>query len=370
MSDRGIWYMMWMWCINMSMNKRKRRDQLERNGCLKQPDQKSPETNLLLTDHCRSSASSTGWHGDLDRHPRLHRPGWNTHLPGCTGVWAKPPGRSRRRWPAPSPGRSPCLSWRRSYEHPQHPPRTRSNSLTWKPITGPPWLSPGRAPPPGSTCRAPDHLGGRGRGGLEETLLQALAVALQLLQHHFGQEVRGQERYPALIHCRRNLDLFFTRGVMKVRRNFKLKNKIRRRIYNWIFSLQPSLLTNVHCKTTAGSVISSFTYCLSTCFRYISILPVIPVTVHLSPQEAIETRHPQDTRHPPPPIPKVAADLQTDLTLYKLVLKQQHTHTRVSTSFKELMYMTQHQKAKKSNALTTVVVSESRCCVNLLKHLE
>lgn len=117
-------------------------------------------------------------------------------------------------------------------------------------------------------------------------------------------------------------------------------------------------------------MISSFTYCLSTCFRYISILPVIPVTVHLSPQEAIETRHPQDTRHPPPPIPKVAADLQTDLTLYKLVLKQQHTHTRVSTSFKELMYMTQHQKAKKSNALTTVVVSESRCCVNLLKHLE
>lgn len=90
-------------------------------------------------------------------------------------------------------------------------------------------------------------------------------------------------------------------------------------------------------------MISSFTYCLSTCFRYISILPVIPVTVHLSPQEAIETRHPQDTRHPPPPIPKVAADLQTDLTLYKLVLKQQHTHT----CFHQLMYMTQHQKAKK-----------------------
>lgn len=55
-------------------------------------------------------------------------------------------------------------------------------------------------------------------------------------------------------------------------------------------------------------------------FRYISILPVIPVTVHVSPQEAIETRHPQDTRHPPPPIPKLPADLQTDLTLYKSVL--------------------------------------------------
>lgn len=55
-------------------------------------------------------------------------------------------------------------------------------------------------------------------------------------------------------------------------------------------------------------------------FRYISILPVIPVTVHVSPQEAVETRHPQDTRHPPPPIPKLPADLQTDLTLYKSVL--------------------------------------------------
>uniref|UniRef100_A0A671UXH9 Sterol regulatory element-binding protein cleavage-activating protein n=1 Tax=Sparus aurata TaxID=8175 RepID=A0A671UXH9_SPAAU len=59
-------------------------------------------------------------------------------------------------------------------------------------------------------------------------------------------------------------------------------------------------------------------YNITLAKRYISILPVIPVTVHLSPQEAIETRHPQDTRHPPPPIPKVAADLQTDLTLYKV----------------------------------------------------
>uniref|UniRef100_A0A3Q1GGJ9 Sterol regulatory element-binding protein cleavage-activating protein n=1 Tax=Acanthochromis polyacanthus TaxID=80966 RepID=A0A3Q1GGJ9_9TELE len=59
-------------------------------------------------------------------------------------------------------------------------------------------------------------------------------------------------------------------------------------------------------------------YNITLAKRYISILPIIPVTVHLSPQEAIETRHPQDTRHPPPPIPKVSADLQTDLTLYKV----------------------------------------------------
>lgn len=52
--------------------------------------------------------------------------------------------------------------------------------------------------------------------------------------------------------------------------------------------------------------------------RYISILPVIPITVHLTPQEAIDARHPQDTRHPQPPILKVSADLQTDLTLYKV----------------------------------------------------
>uniref|UniRef100_A0A3Q3JAP9 Sterol regulatory element-binding protein cleavage-activating protein n=1 Tax=Monopterus albus TaxID=43700 RepID=A0A3Q3JAP9_MONAL len=59
-------------------------------------------------------------------------------------------------------------------------------------------------------------------------------------------------------------------------------------------------------------------YNITLAKRYISILPVIPVTVHLSPQEAIETRHPQDTRHPPPPIVKVSADIQTDLTLYKV----------------------------------------------------
>ena len=54
--------------------------------------------------------------------------------------------------------------------------------------------------------------------------------------------------------------------------------------------------------------------------RYISILPVIPVTLHLGPQEAPETpRHPQDARLPPDPIPKFSSpDLQAaDLTLYK-----------------------------------------------------
>lgn len=57
---------------------------------------------------------------------------------------------------------------------------------------------------------------------------------------------------------------------------------------------------------------------LSDSLRYISILPVIPVTLHLSPQEAIETRHPQDTHHAPPPSIKTS-DLQTDFTLYKSV---------------------------------------------------
>ncbi|XP_026083820.1 sterol regulatory element-binding protein cleavage-activating protein-like [Carassius auratus] len=58
-------------------------------------------------------------------------------------------------------------------------------------------------------------------------------------------------------------------------------------------------------------------YNITLAKRYISILPVIPVTLHLSPQEAIDTRHPQDTRHAPPPSIKTS-DLQTDLTLYKV----------------------------------------------------
>ncbi|XP_051922424.1 sterol regulatory element-binding protein cleavage-activating protein isoform X2 [Hippocampus zosterae] len=59
-------------------------------------------------------------------------------------------------------------------------------------------------------------------------------------------------------------------------------------------------------------------YNITLAKRYISILPVIPVAIQLSPQEAIEGRHPQDTQYPLPPIPKVAADLQTDLTLYNV----------------------------------------------------
>ncbi|XP_060717403.1 sterol regulatory element-binding protein cleavage-activating protein isoform X2 [Tachysurus vachellii] len=58
-------------------------------------------------------------------------------------------------------------------------------------------------------------------------------------------------------------------------------------------------------------------YNITLAKRYISILPVIPVTLHLSPQEAVEMRHPQDTQH----APRVSArttQLQTDLTLYKV----------------------------------------------------
>uniref|UniRef100_A0A673W2N8 Sterol regulatory element-binding protein cleavage-activating protein n=1 Tax=Salmo trutta TaxID=8032 RepID=A0A673W2N8_SALTR len=58
-------------------------------------------------------------------------------------------------------------------------------------------------------------------------------------------------------------------------------------------------------------------YNITLAKRYISILPVIPVTLHLSPREAIETRHPQDTRHPPPPSLKTN-ELPADLTLYKV----------------------------------------------------
>lgn len=58
-------------------------------------------------------------------------------------------------------------------------------------------------------------------------------------------------------------------------------------------------------------------YNITLAKSYISILPVIPVTLHLSPQEAIEMRHPQDTQHAPRSSPKTA-DIQTDLTLYKV----------------------------------------------------
>ncbi|KAK1806578.1 hypothetical protein P4O66_005088, partial [Electrophorus voltai] len=58
-------------------------------------------------------------------------------------------------------------------------------------------------------------------------------------------------------------------------------------------------------------------YNITLAKRYISILPVIPVTLHLSPQEAIETRHPQDTQHAPRTSAKTT-ELQADLTLYKV----------------------------------------------------
>uniref|UniRef100_A0A6Q2YR78 Sterol regulatory element-binding protein cleavage-activating protein n=1 Tax=Esox lucius TaxID=8010 RepID=A0A6Q2YR78_ESOLU len=58
-------------------------------------------------------------------------------------------------------------------------------------------------------------------------------------------------------------------------------------------------------------------YNITLAKRYISILPVIPVTLYLSPQEAMDTRHPQDTRHPPPPRLHIS-DPPADLTLYKV----------------------------------------------------
>uniref|UniRef100_A0A3B3QHK4 Sterol regulatory element-binding protein cleavage-activating protein n=1 Tax=Paramormyrops kingsleyae TaxID=1676925 RepID=A0A3B3QHK4_9TELE len=64
-------------------------------------------------------------------------------------------------------------------------------------------------------------------------------------------------------------------------------------------------------------------YNITLAKRYISFLPVIPVTFHLSPQEALETRHPHDTHHAPPPPSSTAPDRegpppQGDLTLYKV----------------------------------------------------
>ncbi|XP_076869427.1 sterol regulatory element-binding protein cleavage-activating protein isoform X2 [Brachyhypopomus gauderio] len=58
-------------------------------------------------------------------------------------------------------------------------------------------------------------------------------------------------------------------------------------------------------------------YNITLAKRYISILPVIPVTLHLSPQEAVETRHPQDTQHAPRTSAKTSP-LQADFTLYKV----------------------------------------------------
>lgn len=66
------------------------------------------------------------------------------------------------------------------------------------------------------------------------------------------------------------------------------------------------------------------------CPRYISLLPVIPVTLHLNPREALEGRHPQDSQSAwPPPQPGPGglweagprgpgmAQAHGDVTLYK-----------------------------------------------------
>ncbi|XP_058868959.1 sterol regulatory element-binding protein cleavage-activating protein-like [Acipenser ruthenus] len=71
-------------------------------------------------------------------------------------------------------------------------------------------------------------------------------------------------------------------------------------------------------------------YNITLAKRYISILPVIPVSFYLSAQEAVEARHPQDTKHFHSPFP--AFDMraeqapepsgktlsQSDFTLYKV----------------------------------------------------
>ncbi|XP_021061734.1 sterol regulatory element-binding protein cleavage-activating protein [Mus pahari] len=72
-------------------------------------------------------------------------------------------------------------------------------------------------------------------------------------------------------------------------------------------------------------------YNITLAKRYISLLPVIPVTLHLNPREALEGRHPQDGRSawaPPEPLPaglwesgpKGPGGTQThgDITLYKV----------------------------------------------------
>ncbi|XP_069051082.1 sterol regulatory element-binding protein cleavage-activating protein isoform X2 [Lepisosteus oculatus] len=60
-------------------------------------------------------------------------------------------------------------------------------------------------------------------------------------------------------------------------------------------------------------------YNITLAKRYISILPVIPVSLYLSAHDALEARHPQDTRHPqPPPASPAPPSTQADLTLYKV----------------------------------------------------
>ncbi|XP_028673300.1 sterol regulatory element-binding protein cleavage-activating protein [Erpetoichthys calabaricus] len=68
-------------------------------------------------------------------------------------------------------------------------------------------------------------------------------------------------------------------------------------------------------------------YNITLAKRYISLLPVIPVSLYLNTQEAIEARHPQDTRRFIPPIPGFdnrvdqlpsKPQVQSDFTLYKV----------------------------------------------------
>ncbi|XP_060060745.1 sterol regulatory element-binding protein cleavage-activating protein isoform X3 [Erinaceus europaeus] len=72
-------------------------------------------------------------------------------------------------------------------------------------------------------------------------------------------------------------------------------------------------------------------YNITLAKRYISLLPVIPVTLHLNPREALEGRHPQDSRSawpPPGPQPNGVWDTgpkgpgmtqaHRDITLYKV----------------------------------------------------
>ncbi|XP_066207750.1 sterol regulatory element-binding protein cleavage-activating protein isoform X3 [Saccopteryx leptura] len=72
-------------------------------------------------------------------------------------------------------------------------------------------------------------------------------------------------------------------------------------------------------------------YNITLAKRYISLLPVIPVTLRLNPREALEGRHPQDSRSAwPPPQPGTAglweagpkgpggAPAHRDITLYKV----------------------------------------------------
>lgn len=60
----------------------------------------------------------------------------------------------------------------------------------------------------------------------------------------------------------------------------------------------------------------------SPSFRYISILPAIPVTLYLNPQEALEVRHPQEANRYQPFLSssggRLNAEAQPDQTSSRL----------------------------------------------------